>query len=134
MWAVDLTAYLKADATITAAVSGRVFPNVVPQGTAFPAISYNQVSGVRLSDVTDGPTGRAMPRITINSWATKYLAARSLADAVRLRLNGVTGTIGSMTGVRVTLDNEFDSFEEEAGTGGVHRVLQDYIVSFIEGA
>ena len=134
MWAVDLTAYLKADATINAAVNGRVYPNIVPQGSAFPALSYNQVSGVRLRNVSDGPTGRAMPRLTINSWATKYLAARSLADAVRQRLDGITGTIGSMTGVRITMDNEFDSFEEEAGTGGIHRVLQDYIASFIEGA
>jgi uncharacterized protein DUF3168 len=134
VWAVDLTAYLKADVTINATVSGRVFPNVVPQGTAFPSISYNQVSGVRLRNLPLGPTGRAMPRITINSWAVRYQDARALADAVRLRLNGFTGVIGSMTGCRITLDNEFDTFEEEAGTNGIHRVVQDYIISFIEGA
>lgn len=134
MWAVDLTAYLKADATIAAAVNGRVFPNIVPQGSAFPAISYNQVSGARLRNVTTGPTGRAMPRVTVNSWAAKYMDARSLADAVRLRLDGFRGLMGSTRVGWITLDNEFDSFEEEAGTTGIHRVMQDYILSFIEGA
>jgi Protein of unknown function (DUF3168) len=134
MLVIDLTAYLKADATISAAVSGRVFPNIVPQGSAFPAISYNQVSGVREYDINDGPTGRAMPRITINSWATRYLDVRNLAEAVRQRLNGFRGVMGSTRVGRITLDNEFDTFEEEAGQSGIHRVVQDYIISFVEGA
>jgi Protein of unknown function (DUF3168) len=134
MLAIDLTTYLKADATIAAAVGPRVFPNIVPQGSAFPAISYNQVSGVRLYDVNNGPTGRAMPRITINSWATRYLEVRQLADAVRLRLNGFRGVMGSTRVGRITLDNEFDTFEEEAGQSGIHRVVQDFILSFVEGA
>ena len=133
MLAADLTQYLKADPTIAAAVSGRVFPNIVPQGSAFPAISYNQVSGVRLYDVNDGPTGRAMPRITINSWAVRYLDVRNLADAVRRRINGFRGMMGSTSIGRITLDNEFDNFEQEAGQDGIHRVVQDYIISFVEG-
>lgn len=133
MLVIDLTAFLKADPTIAAAVGGRVFPNIVPQGSTFPALSYNQVSGVRLYDINDGPTGRAMPRITINSWAERYLAVRQLADAVRQRLNGFRGVTGSTFISRITLDNEFDTFEEEAGQSGIHRVVQDYIISFVEG-
>ena len=133
MLAVDLTAFLKADPTIATAVSGRVFPNIVPQASPFPAISYNQVSGVRLYDINDGPTGRAMPRITINSWAVRYLDVRNLADAVRKRLNGFRGMMGSTNVGRITLDNEFDTFEQEAGQDGIHRVVQDYIISFVEG-
>jgi Protein of unknown function (DUF3168) len=134
MLAADLTAYLKADTTVATAVSGRVFPNIVPQGSAFPAISYNQVSGVRLYDINNGPTGRAMPRITINSWSDRYITVRQLADAVRERLNGFRGIMGSTNVGRITLDNEFDTFEEEAGQSGIHRVVQDYIISFEEGA
>lgn len=128
----DLVAFLKADSTINSAVNGRVFPNIVPQGSPFPAISYNQVSGVRLRNIPNGPTGRAMPRITINSWAERYSAAKDLADAVRIRLDGFRGIMGSTDVGRVTLDNEFDDFAEEAGTKGVHRILQDYIFSYIE--
>jgi Protein of unknown function (DUF3168) len=134
MLAADITQYLKADATIAAAVGQRVFPNIVPQGSNFPAISYNQVSGVRLYDINDGPSGRAMPRITINSWAIRYLDVRNLADAVRQRLNGFRGMMGSTQVGRITLDNEFDTYEEEAGLSGIHRVVQDYIISFVEGA
>jgi Protein of unknown function (DUF3168) len=134
MLVIDLTAYLKADATIAATVGPRVFPNVVPQGSDFPSISYNQVSGVRLYDIPNGPTGRAIPRITINSWAERYLTVRQLADAVRERLNGFRGLMGSTEIGRITLDNEFDTFEEEAGQNGIHRVTQDYLISFTEGA
>jgi hypothetical protein len=134
MFEADLVAYLKADTAINTMTGGRVFPNIVPQGSAFPAISYNQVSAIRLRNVPDGPTGRAMPRISINSWAAKYLDVKNLSDAVRLRLDGFKGTMGTTNVGRITLDNEFDDFAEEAGTSGVHRVMQDFIFSYIEGA
>jgi len=62
------------------------------------------------------------------------LDVRTLAEAVRQRLNGFRGMMGSTRVGRITLDNEFDTFEEEAGQSGLHRVTQDYIISFIEGA
>ena len=134
MLAVNLVFYLKADSGINTMVGGRVYPNYVPQGSAFPSISYSQTSGVRLRNIDNGPTGRAMPRITINSWAAKYFDVRTLANMVRLRLDGFQGIMGTDRIDRVTLDNEFDAFEEEAGTSGIHRVMQDYIISFVEGA
>jgi hypothetical protein len=120
---------------LSTAAGSRIYPQNLPQKPAFPAITYNQVSGVRERDLC-GPTGRTRPRITVNSWAERYADARTLADAVREGLSDLAGSvIGGSPGTLVDyirLDNEFDLYEEEAGTKGVHRVVQDYIISFVE--
>jgi hypothetical protein len=131
----DLVNHLTTDAAVIAKVGDRVYPQILPQAPVFPAITYNQVSGVRERDLC-GPTGRTRPRITINAWAERYADARALADAIREALSDLSGSImGGSPGTLVddiALDNEFDLYEEEAGTKGVHRVVQDYIISFVE--
>ena len=131
----ELRSYLLADSTVGAAVAGRMFPVVLPQNTLYPALSYQQVSGIRDWTLC-GPTDWARIRVTINVWAKTYDEAHSLADAVRNRLQGVAVTLDDSPLAEVgsiRLDNEFDSpFETEAGIEGVYRVVQDYIVSHLE--
>lgn len=120
----DLRTFLIADATITGLVVQRVYPNALPQNPTYPAITYNQVSGVRVRNLK-GPSGTAQPRISINAWASTYLGARSLADAIRQRIDGYSGLMGSTVVGNVILDNEIDFFEDQVL---VHRVLQDYFI------
>jgi hypothetical protein len=130
----DLRAHVIADAAVMAMVGDRMFPVKLPQNVLYPALSYNQVSGVRTYDLC-GPTGRVRPRITINSWAETYADARDLAHAVRKAIEGFTGTMGGSPGTpiaNVTLDNEVDLDEPEAGLVGVFRVMQDYLLSYEE--
>ena len=130
----DLRAYVLSDATVAALVNSRMYPVKLPQNVTYPALSYNQVSGVRIYDLC-GPTGRAKPRISINSWGESYADARALADAVRRAIQGFRGTLGDSPGAQiddVKLDNEIDLDEPEAGTVGVYRVMQDYIISHVE--
>jgi hypothetical protein len=124
----DLVAFLEG---LSTAAGTRIYPQTLPQAPVYPAITYNQVSGVRDRDLC-GPTGRARPRITINSWAEVYGDVHTMADAIRSALNGYRGSMGGTVIGNVILDNEFDLFEEGAGTRGVHRVVQDYIISFAE--
>lgn len=125
----DLVGFLE---TLSSAASDRIYPMVLPQAPAYPAITYEQVSGVREVSLC-GPTGRTKPRISISSWARHYGDAHELADEIRVALQGFRGTMGSTQIDDVKLDNEVDLFEQEAGTKGVHRVVQDYIISFVEG-
>lgn len=124
----DLRAFLMADDTISGLVGSRVYPNKLPENVAYPAIRYEQVSGVREYHLR-GPSGRARPRISINAWATKYEDARGLADAIRRRLNGYAGTLGETEVGSIKLESEIDFFEDEVK---VHRVAQDYMISFKE--
>lgn len=87
---------LVADATVLALVSTRVYPNWVPQGASMPAISFNQVSGIRDYSM-DGADGMAQTLYQIDCWATTYSETRDLADAVRGALSAYSGTIAGVT-------------------------------------
>ena len=127
----ELRTYLLADSAVQSLVNSRMYPVILPQGVNYPAISYNQVSNVRERDLC-GPAGYAHPRITINAWAESYADVRSLATAVRQRLDGFRGQFSTPDGVRVgsvRLDNEIDDYEQDVS---VYRVLMDFIVSHEE--
>jgi len=123
-----LRAFLLAQPSIVALVGTRIYPQVLPQQPTYPAITYAQVSGVRMQ-ILEGPAGRARPRITINSWGESHESMDALAGALRAALDGYAGPMGDLSVGAVVLDNEFEVFEEEAR---VHRKLQDYIISHLE--
>jgi hypothetical protein len=129
----DLVQKLNTFTAVTTLVSTRVYPEPLPQAPTLPALTYNQVSAVRVRDLT-GPAGKSRHRVSISCWATTYAGARALADAVRQSIDGFQGTWQDTQVGSVTLDNEFDLFEEGAGRPevGIHRVVQDYIISHLE--
>lgn len=127
----DLVATIATYSSVTALVSTRVFPETLPQATTLPALTYSQVSAVRVRDHT-GPAGKSRHRVSINCWASTYAGARALADAVRQNMDGFQGWWRDTFVGSVALVNEFDLFEEEAGVTGIYRVVQDYIVSHLE--
>lgn len=121
-------ALILADDTVRGIVDNRVYPLFLPQGVNYPAISYSQASGPRDSDLC-GPTGRARRRLTVNSWAKTHVQVWSLADALRRVINGYRGDMSGTFVGNVTMENEFDLYEEETK---VFRVFQDYIISMHE--
>jgi hypothetical protein len=123
-----LRAFLLAQPSIAALVGTRIYPQVLPQKPAYPAITYAQVSGIRVRGL-DGPTGRARPRIAVNSWGASHREMDAVASAVRAALDGYAGPMGDLVVDSAVLDNEIEFFEEDAG---VHRKLQDYIISHEE--
>jgi hypothetical protein len=62
----------------------------------------------------------------LDCWAPTYPAVKELANALRIALNGHTGSFGAGTVDSVTLDAERDGFEEDAE---LFRVIQEYILS-----
>lgn len=126
-----IRARLVADATVSGLIGTRAYALVLPQETAYPAITYNRVSGVRVHDL-DGPAGRGTPRISVNSWAETYLEAKALAAAVRVCLDGFRGTVGGVEINNISIENEIDLFEEDAGLSGTYRIMQDYFISHRE--
>jgi hypothetical protein len=119
-----LVAHLQSDPNVAALVATRVYPIRLPQSVTLPALTFQQVSGVR--DLVHGqPSGMANPRIQITSWAATYAAANGLARAVRIALNGVDAVMGEPSGIRVTalLVNEIELFEPDAQ---IHQHVQDY--------
>lgn len=130
----DLVARLTGSTSVSAIVVDRVYPQKLPQAPTLPAITYNLVSAVRVRDL-EGPAGKSRHRISINCWGNTYASVRGLADAVRRELDGYgSGYMRDTFIGSITLDNEIDLFEEDAGRQnvGIYRVVQDYIISHLE--
>ena len=136
MMPTDLRGYLLADATVAGLVVARVFPVVIPQGTLFPAVAYQETVALRFTSL-DGPTGLAQWRMSFAAFAETYQAVKDVGDAVRKRFDGKKNFVfGSTTFGAIKLEGEIDGFEQEAGSEasspGLHRVVQDYLITFTE--
>lgn len=77
---------LLGDTTVTGLVGTRVFPVVIRDDTALPAITYQRLSGER-SYTLSGRSGWATVRVGVSVWAREYAQAREAADAVRNALD-----------------------------------------------
>lgn len=84
-----------SDATITAVVDLRVYPDILPQDTTLPAITYQQIGGFR-GQVMDGVDGMVNARYQINCWDDTYEGARYLANVVNAVLNSFSGVVGTV--------------------------------------
>jgi len=101
--------HLTNDAGVSALVGTRIYPLVVPQDVALPAIAYQRISGPR-DHAHDGPSGLGRARMQFTFVGTSYSQAKSVAEAVRASLDGFKGTMGTVTVGAVLLDNEHDSW------------------------
>jgi len=128
---IDVALYtvLTSDAAVSALVGTRVYPNIVPQNKAMPAITYQQISGLR-NYTMDGPVGLVEARFQINCWSTTYVQSRVLARLVRKALDNY-----STTPIEITyLENEGDMPEVESGKDVLRRYGKrlDFTVWFKE--
>ena len=124
----DLKARLVADATVNALIAGRCYPAVLPQSPSYPALTFFRVSATRLYNLK-GTASRVTARFQIDCWAATHITARALADAVRVSLHAVVGTMGSTAIGYVRLDNELDVYEDEVKE---YRVILDVLIDYVE--
>jgi hypothetical protein len=137
----DLRNYLVSQATITAYTStGRIYPVRLPlklrTETSLPALTYWRRSGGHNHDL-GGSAGTAMPAVQIDCWAASYETADKLAEAVRLKLQGFAGTMGSTSTTTIqaiTLDDEKDDFEpyDDGSDDGIFVRSQIYSIRYVE--
>ena len=83
----DLYTTLSNDAGVSALVGTRIYPNLAPESATYPYITYQLISGVRLSTVT-GVNDAKRKRIQHSCHAETYEEAKALADAVFAALEG----------------------------------------------
>ncbi len=127
----DLAQFLIRDAGVSAIIGVRCYPAPLPQSPVYPALSYGQIDAVRVRAV-EGPAGKVRRRVQIDSWAKTNPERWELADAVRTALDGFRGMMGSTEIGSVDMQNETAFFEEQAGTVGIYRVAQDFIIGHLE--
>jgi hypothetical protein len=115
-----LVSILKNDADVASLVSSRIYPHVMPDVAAVPAITYEQASGER-DHVIAGPTGFALPEYEMTCWDDSYGTARTLATYVRKALDGYAGTVGTVIIHVAMLYDESDTFVQKSDLRSTRR-------------
>lgn len=132
--AVD--AKLRTITSLTALVGNRIFGNEAPQwttkirevyGEPFPRIVY-QDSTVEQHRHLEGSDGSAQIAVTFDVYALKYLAAKQIAEILRVNLDTLKGTLSDVEIDEVTLDsmNDFYIGPVDGSDVGTHLVSMDF--------
>jgi len=115
-----LVARLTGYPALAALVGNRVYPLVLPQNVALPAMTYQRISTLRVRSHS-GPSGLAHPRFQFACWADSYAEAANVTRVLRLALDGFKLTPGGAA----LSENEIDDYEAETGRW---RINADYII------
>jgi hypothetical protein len=113
----ELKAHIAADAAISALISGRFTPGVVPEGSEKPASSWRTVSGEPRNSIDGHTGGLRRYRIQIDHWSARYDQALEIAAAFKTRMATATTTLKTYL--------IFDQYEYEPETK-LHRFIQEY--------
>jgi hypothetical protein len=138
MFEKAIVSLLKNASDVTALIGtgddARVRPGYLEEDWDLPALTYSRM-GTDREHAMDGPISLANPRIEVLSWAATFGAAQTLAEKVRLALDGVTkATHGGIDVRLIWLDHE-DSEEYRfppAGNTFVHVIAQEYEMQAVE--
>lgn len=123
-----LYTHVTSNSGFAALASARLYPMVIPQDAALPAVAYQRISGVRVHDMQEA-AHLAHPRYQFTVVASSYSNARAVVNALRTALVGYMGTMGGAGGVRVMAvfcENEIDNGFDQAS--GRFTIRIDFIV------
>lgn len=128
--------YLLQDSAILALVGTRVYPIKLPQPTTQPSIVYTRISGLG-DHHSEGASGLTRPRVQVDCWAPTHDVASVLANLVKGRIDGFSGTIawddnspGNAVAVQaIMFESEREDYDD---TAKLYRVSRDYMIWYEE--
>jgi len=101
---------LTSQTSVSQYVSSRVFPLIAPQNTPLPLIVYQRTAVERPQSLA-GNVGNPIVTLQLTTYGTSYTSVKQIARAVRLTIDGWTGTTASVTLQRTTLTSEADGLD-----------------------
>jgi hypothetical protein len=117
------------DVPVAALVVARVYPQRRPQGTATPAIVYQNVfEDTNQALATQGGIKRT--RMSVEVFDTTYGGTKTLRNAVETALINYTGTLEGSTIHSLRLESSVDMEELDvpAGDFGYFRTILDFVI------
>ena len=104
---------LTSQTAVSSLIGARVYPLIAPQGTPLPLVVY-QRTGVQRPQSLAGNVGNPVVTLQLTSYDTSYTSVKAIARAVRLAVDGWTGTTAGVTIQRTTLVTEADNVDMPA--------------------
>lgn len=86
---------LSNDAGVTALVGTKIYPDIIPLGTAYPATVYSVVSTTP-TNVKDGASTLDATVVQVDIYSDDYSEAQSIASAIRTALDTYSGTVATV--------------------------------------
>lgn len=75
-------AHLSTSTALTALVSIRIYPVMMPEDPTLPAVTFQRISNNPQWSMS-GPCGMDNPTVQVDCWATSYAGAKALGDTLR---------------------------------------------------
>lgn len=91
----DLNAHLQAGSSIAALVAERIWPVLRDEGSDLPAVTTQIVSDTPSTELDDGDGYLINFRVQIDCWSRDYDQVRTLAEAVRTRMQTAASTFSA---------------------------------------
>lgn len=110
----DVYDRLAADATVAGLVGTRIYPVLLPQNVAMPAIVYSRVASVPHDDL-ELAQNHESARVQVDCWADSYPGAKALAAAASAALQ-----LAPVYAQRLTDLDDYDPEEK------LFRVILDF--------
>jgi len=122
---------LSTNAALTALISTRLNPVRIPQGSSFPAVSYNLVSEVP-NPTKSGHSRTEFARVQVNAYGNTLASTEAVASAIRTAFEAVTlpGTFNSIKCQTIEYDGENQTADDQAAFAGLYQISQDYLINF----
>ena len=104
---------LTSQTAVSSLIGQRVFPLIAPTGTPLPLVVF-QRTGVERPQSLTGNVGNPVVTLQLTTYGTSYTSVKAIARAVRLAVDGWTGTTAGVTIQRTTLQTEADGVDMPA--------------------
>jgi len=101
---------LTSQTAVSQLIGTRVYPLLAPTGTPLPLVIYQRTAVERPQSLA-GNVGNPVVTLQLTTYGTSYTSVKTIARAVRLAVDGWTGTTASVTIQRTTLQTESDGVE-----------------------
>jgi len=122
-----LYSYLSTYAGLSALISTRIYPDILPQSPTVPAITYQSISKVR-EHLFRADSTLVKSRYQFSCFGNTRSSSKAVAKQIRFALQNYSGTMGGTGGVivnAVEIDGEDDNYESDTK---LYSTMLDFLI------
>lgn len=125
---------LKADASVTALIAGRIFPGMAPQGIDLPYVTFTTIANEPLNHMGPGQLADHKAMVQLDCWAASYDLAYRTRSAVNNSLAAHRDESASppIDSILQLAERDLPEGPEDGSDQPIHRISQDYSIWYRE--